>query len=325
MHSGISLIIPVKDEEVSIGALLDSIGQQTTPPDEIVITDGGSRDRTIAIIESYRARGYPIKLVKEDHAYPGRARNLAISASSHEWVAMTDAGIRLDREWLRELVRPLDEGRDVDVVYGSYEPVADSFFKRCLVIASLRAPRLLKGKAVRSNSIVSCLMKKAVWQSVGGFPDFRAAEDRIFMEKVEEKRFKIEFAPDARVFWDIPSDLRSVFERFSTLSTHDLRAGRFKDWHRSVILMYLAGTAIALAGIFSSPLWLILLLLGVAARGVGLVLERAEGPSPLERLHVKRLIAVTAIMIWIDLAMFWGIVRFLGWKMLGGHRRCVLG
>ena len=40
----ISVVVPVRDEEDSIRDLLESLLAQTRPPDEIVITDGGSID-----------------------------------------------------------------------------------------------------------------------------------------------------------------------------------------------------------------------------------------------------------------------------------------
>jgi glycosyltransferase involved in cell wall biosynthesis len=60
----VSVIVPVRDEEDSIRELLDSLLAQTRPPDEIVITDGGSIDATPQIIESYREKGAPVKLIR---------------------------------------------------------------------------------------------------------------------------------------------------------------------------------------------------------------------------------------------------------------------
>ncbi len=311
MHGKVSLIIPVKDEEGSIGALLDSVKAQTRPPDEIVITDGGSRDRTVAIIESYRGRGEPIRLIAAGRAYPGKARNLAIESSRYDWIAMTDAGMRLDRQWLAELLRPFGNGDSVDVVYGTYEPVTDSFFKECLALVFIPASEVRGGRRMRSRSVASCALKKTVWAAVGGFPDLRAAEDRIFMERIEEKGFRIGFSPDAKVFWSIPHDLRSVFRRFSLYAFHDLKAGRFGDWHLPVFIMYLAGGLACLAGMAASPVWYILLACGIAARAAGLIVEKSREKKFSFGFVITRLWLVAALMIWIDLAMFYGTAQFL--------------
>jgi glycosyltransferase involved in cell wall biosynthesis len=40
----VSVVVPVRNEELSIRALLDGLLNQTLAPKEIIITDGGSTD-----------------------------------------------------------------------------------------------------------------------------------------------------------------------------------------------------------------------------------------------------------------------------------------
>ena len=47
--TAISLVVPVREEEGSLAALVDSIRRQTRPPDEVLLVDGGSTDRTVAL------------------------------------------------------------------------------------------------------------------------------------------------------------------------------------------------------------------------------------------------------------------------------------
>ena len=309
MDNKISLVIPVKDEALSLEALLVSIDEQTRFPDEIVFADAASRDQTVSMIESYKIKGRPVALVQAGQAYPGKARNIAIEHSQHLLIAMTDAGIVLDKTWLEKLSQPFEDGQDVDIVYGHYEPIIDSFFKECLALVFLSAPRMIEGRKMRPYSVASCIMRKNVWEKVGGFPDFRAAEDRIFMEKVERSGFKVGYAPDAKVFWNIPSDFRSTFNRFSLYSMHDLRAGRAKDWHYPVLRMYTVGLILILLGIFFSPIWFLFVGIGILARAVLLIFEKTHELPLLKRLDAKRIFLSTIIMLWIDLAMFWGIAR----------------
>jgi glycosyltransferase involved in cell wall biosynthesis len=114
----VSVIVPVRDEEDSIRELLDSLLAQTRPPDEIVITDGGSVDATPRIIEDYRLRGAPVKLIRAGAALPGRGRNLAAAEAQDEWLAFTDGGIHLAKDWLEALVAKAQEDESTDIVYG---------------------------------------------------------------------------------------------------------------------------------------------------------------------------------------------------------------
>ena len=137
----VSVIVPVRDEEDSIRELLDSLLAQTHPPDEIVITDGGSVDATPQIIEDYTLKGAPVKLIRAGAALPGRGRNLGSAQAKYEWLAFTDGGIRLEKGWLEALVAKASEDESTDIVYGSVEPVTDTFFTECAAIAYVPPPK----------------------------------------------------------------------------------------------------------------------------------------------------------------------------------------
>ena len=181
----VSVIVPVRDEEKSIRELLDSLLAQTRPPDEIVITDGGSVDATPQIIEEYIRKGAPVRLMREHAALPGRGRNVGASVASHDWLAFTDAGIRLANNWLEMLVAKAAADDSTDVVYGSWQPVTDTFFKQCAAIAYVPPPMPRDGQLVRPRFIASTLLRRDAWLAVNGFPeDLRSAEDLIFMDRV---------------------------------------------------------------------------------------------------------------------------------------------
>jgi glycosyltransferase involved in cell wall biosynthesis len=237
----ISVIIPVRNEEQSIAQLLNSLIAQTRKPSEIVITDGGSTDGTVAIIETYAHEPVPIHLIRAGAALPGRGRNLAAAQAVNEWLAFIDAGVQPEATWLERLVAPTQEGHEVgvDVVYGTYEPVVDTLFKRCVAIATVTPPCEFAGQMMRDRSIVSSLMKRTVWEKVGGFPeDLRSAEDLLFMNKIEQGHFHITKAPDALVRWQMQATPWLTFKRFMTYARHNMRAGLWRHWQAAIFKYY---------------------------------------------------------------------------------------
>jgi glycosyltransferase involved in cell wall biosynthesis len=307
---GISVVIPVRDEEQSICMLLDSLLAQTRQPDEVVIVDGGSKDGTTRIIESYIDRGFPIRLIATDHAYPGEARNLGVHHARHDIVAFTDAGIRLDPRWLEKLSEPLKQDSSVDVVYGTYEPVLNSFFTECAALTYVPAPANRNGCLIRGPSLASSLMRKSVWEAAGGFPPFRASEDLIFMEVVEQKGFKIAYAPEAVVYWQMPPGWNGTFRRFAVYSYHNLVAKRGHYWHRGVARQYLMALPFIALALFHHPLWWLVPVAGFLAR-VGWTLWRKRNgfaiPKPLQP---RRWVMVGLILLLVDAATFIGAVTY---------------
>lgn len=311
MKRRISLIIPLKDEEESAGPLFDSVLRQARPPDEIVVTDAGSKDKTADILNQYRVKGLPIKIVKADAVYPGIARNMAIEASTSDFIAMTDGGIILEPNWLKELEVAMDEVPDADIVYGNYQPVTDTIFKECLAIAFVQPTKIIKKMRMRPHFIASSLVRKSVWKDVGGFPPFRAAEDRIFMEKVKEKGLKVAYSPKALVSWSIPGSLKAVFNRFYSYSYHDLIAGRFSDWHVPVLKIYSVLLFLIFLAVLISPVILLLPLAAIVFRILRKIIRhKDELYFKSSRIPVYGVVT-GFLIIFIDFAMFTGWVKYL--------------
>src|SRR5262245_42482165 len=113
----ITLISTVLNEGDNIRRLMDSLVVQTCLPDEVVIVDGGSRDQTAAIIQSYADR-LPLRVLVEPGCNISAGRNRAIAAAQGDIIAVTDAGTVLDTHWLEHLTRPLRENPAAQAVGG---------------------------------------------------------------------------------------------------------------------------------------------------------------------------------------------------------------
>ncbi|HEU5432860.1 MAG TPA: glycosyltransferase, partial [Thermomicrobiales bacterium] len=81
----ISVIVIAQNEERNLGGLLGTLGWA----DEIVLVDGGSRDRTIEIARSFGARVY-------ERPFDNFAlqQNFALSLPASDWILSLDADER---------------------------------------------------------------------------------------------------------------------------------------------------------------------------------------------------------------------------------------
>ena len=311
----ISIIIPVRNEEGSIRALLDNLLKQSFQPAEIVITDGGSSDATPAIVSEYVAHGAPIRLLREAAALPGRGRNLAAAEAENEWLAFIDAGTIPEPFWLESLARRAASGSDVDVVYGSFEPVADSLFKQCAVMAYVAPPTEVEAKLIRTRSVASVLVRKTVWQTIGGFPeDLRSAEDLLFMNKIEQANFRIAHAPDALVHWHVQASPWLTFKRFVVYARNNMRAGLWRQWQAAIFKRYFLLLVTALPVFWVGARWLVvpllLWLLLLFARGtVAIWRNRACYPAGLFR-NLVRLLTLAPLIAMLDAATLTGTFQW---------------
>ncbi|HSE19114.1 MAG TPA: glycosyltransferase [Pyrinomonadaceae bacterium] len=309
----VSIVIPVRDEEHSIRELLDSLLAQTRPPDEIVITDGGSVDATPQIIEEYIRRGAPVRLIRAGAALPGRGRNLGAAQASHEWLGFTDAGIRLANNWLETLVARAETDDSIDVVYGSWQPVTNTFFKQCAAIAYVPPP---SQNGARPRFIASTLLRREAWQKVKGFPeDLRSAEDLIFMDRVENAGYRYVFEPRAQVQWDLRPTLWSTFKRFVVYSRNNIRAGLFKQWQSTILMRYGVLALLAIAASIIQPGWIwfviaLWLLMLVARAAVSIRRNRVCYPASFLQ-NVARGTMVMSLLAVLDAAAIIGSIQWL--------------
>lgn len=316
----ISLVIPVRDEEHSLDRLIGSILVQERPPEEVVFVDAGSVDRTADMLEKRRDLGEKFTILSIGAAYPGAARNAGVKAAAHDTIVFTDGGIELDKAWLKELCAAMEDDPEAGIIYGSYVPRTDTLFKECLAIATVPPGKYAAGAKMRSHFIASSIIRKSVWAAAGGFPDLRAAEDRIFMGTVEKMGFRAGYCPKAVVTWDIPEDVASVFRRFNSYSYHDLKAGRANDWHVPVLKMYSAASLFVIMGALISPFFFIVPAAGLGARVARKIYINREEPY-FKPAHLAAYAVFSGILILIiDFAMFMGWARYMAEAISGKLR-----
>lgn len=312
----VSVVVPVRDEEDSIRELLDSLLAQTRPPDEVVITDGGSVDATPQIIEDYIRRGAPVRLIRAGAALPGRGRNLGAAQASFEWLAFTDAGIRLENNWLEALIAKAETSEAIDVVYGSWEPLTNTFFKQCAAIAYVPPPASQDGVSIRPRSIASALLRREAWQEVNGFPeDLRSAEDLVFMDRLQAAGYKTAFEPRAQVYWDLRPTLWSTFKRFLIYSRNNIRAGLFRQWQSTILFRYAVLLALLIAALIVEPAWAWFpigawLLMLVARAAVSIKRNRSCYPTSLFQ-NLLRGAMVMSLLAVLDAAAILGSIQWL--------------
>jgi GT2 family glycosyltransferase len=210
----VSIITTVLNEADSVRPFLASLLNQTRKPDEIVIVDGGSTDGTIEYIESVTRANSSLRLLVEKGCNVARGRNVAIQATSTDYVAMTDAGCAVDTSWLERLIEPFQRDDTIDVVGGWVESDPHTAFERWVSLLQKPFDAIdLEGYHPTARSLA---VRKRCWEQVGGFPEDLSmwAEDTVFILRLKEKGFRILITPDAIVYWRPRRNLKEFWMQY---------------------------------------------------------------------------------------------------------------
>jgi cellulose synthase/poly-beta-1,6-N-acetylglucosamine synthase-like glycosyltransferase len=292
----VSVVMPLRNEAQSLPYVIAGLQQQSYAPAEVILVDGGSTDDTVALARQLTQDDNRFRIVEAGDATPGRGRNVGTAAARYNWIAYADGGNRLEPTWLEYLVREVESNSAVDVVYGNYEPITETTFERAYASIYVAPKQDRPGGRMRGPFISSSLLRREVWQKVAGFPDWRAAEDLAFIERVEAANFETKWAPQATVWWQLPPTLPAMFSKLVLYSRHNVWAGRQSGWHYG------------LARSYALYLPLLPLILWVARLGRSLW-KRRESHSIWWLLNPARLMLTAAIMLAMDLATFVGWIQ----------------
>jgi glycosyltransferase involved in cell wall biosynthesis len=255
---GISLVVTLKNEEASVLDFLTSIRAQTRSPDEVVIVDGGSTDRTADLVRSFP--GLPIRCFVEP-CNIARGRNIAIGRAHYDIIAVTDGGCRLRPDWLERITA---FGPGTDVVAGNYRPFIRSLFDACQYSLSglFRSDRDVRRFSISSRSIA---FRRRVWEKLGGYPEFLDhSEDTYFHKRMLEDGYRVELARDAFVEWEQRPSLGAVYRQYFRYMRGDGLAGMNTRRHLIRFMAY-AGGALLLALALWNPWFLVPLAHGMLA------------------------------------------------------------
>ncbi|MBI2907886.1 MAG: glycosyltransferase [Chloroflexi bacterium] len=316
----VSLIATVLNEEDAAAALVDSALAQTRRPDEVVIVDGGSTDRTMEVLLSYGNR-LPLKVLAEPGCSISRGRNLAIAAASGEVIAATDAGVRLHPRWLEELLKPFgDQSPPAPAVScGFFQAAPHSVFEVALGAATL--PDIGEiNPATFLPSSRSVAFTQEAWEKVGGYPEWLDyCEDLVFDLKLRRAGYRFVWAPSALAYFRPRPSLGAFFRQYYRYARGDGKADLWFRRHVIRYLSYAAGAGLLIAGFTTWPLWLALL----AGAGAHLSRPYRRLPGRVRNLgaweKIKAALYIPLVVVTGDVSKMLGYPVGVGWRQ--GKRR----
>ena len=130
----VSVIIPVYNVEKYLRQCLDSVINQTLTDIEIICVDDGSTDSSLAILEEYASKDDRIKILKQQNAGAGVARNNGIKVATGEYLHFLDSDDWIENDTYEKLYNLIAEKQCDFVKFKSYsyddvsQEIVDQFF-----------------------------------------------------------------------------------------------------------------------------------------------------------------------------------------------------
>lgn len=201
MKKNISFYIPAYNAERTIKKSITSIYNQSILPDEIILIDDCSKDKTVEIVRSE----FPnIKIfINKENMGLGYNRNLALRKARNDIIAAIDADVILDKYWLENLI-PEIKKKNVLMCGGRMD---EKLIENKINLWRAKYYSQNWGNKLVSNPpfLFGCntLLIKSVWEKVNGYDEkFKTnGEDINFIHKIKSGTDgQIVYQPNAKCF-----------------------------------------------------------------------------------------------------------------------------
>ncbi len=236
----VSVVIPVRNGESTIGAQLDALAAQTfLAPFDVLVVDNGSTDRTVDVAETFSSR-LPGLQVVDGSARIGinAARNQGLSIATGDVVLICDADDVVGPDWVRAMAASLEA---FDIVGGALDeqvlnPGAAQQWRPAVPLERLPMALDFLPYAIGAN----VGLRREVAERLGGFDEayVRGGADVEFSWRAQLEGFRLGHCPAAVVAYRHRPDIRSTMRqayRFGMADVQLYRAFRSRGLRRPAL------------------------------------------------------------------------------------------
>lgn len=263
----LSVIIPCYNAAGTIGAQLEALAaQHWAEPWEVIISDNGSTDDSLVVVERCKTRIPNLRVVDaSDRKGASHARNIGAQAARAEALAFCDADDVVAPGW----------------VSGMGEALAKYDFVACRVdIAKLNPPWLQKALPNAQGEKLQKLwflphrliagagtlgVKQVVHKAVGGFDEsWEFLEDPDYCLRIQRTGVELHFVPDALLHLRYRQTCAQIYRQARAYAPYSIRLfkthrpiGRYRWWWKWYLIEWkrLARLARGLRGKTGRALW----------------------------------------------------------------------
>lgn len=268
-HEGVTIAIPVLDEEAHIGACLDAVASQTYPEVvEVLVVDGGSSDRTRELAAAYPG----VRVLDNPDRIQASGLNVALREAKGQVFVRIDARAVVANDYVEQCVAALRR-TGAGMVGGGMTPVARGGWVARGIAAAMSSPfgagpaRFHRGGAAGwVDTVYLGAYRTEVARQVGGYARMAVNEDAEFAVRMGDHG-GVWYDPAMRSVYVPRDDLVGLARQFArygrfraatvrihprSLASRQLLApllvlGLLSPWRRRIGVAYAGALAVAAA------------------------------------------------------------------------------
>jgi cellulose synthase/poly-beta-1,6-N-acetylglucosamine synthase-like glycosyltransferase len=219
----VTILIPAYNEEFVIGAALSSIFEQSVLPEQIVVVDDSSSDRTAEVAKYFD--GVTIVRTPKNSGSKGHALNYGLQHVNSKYTVTIDADIILEANAVNKMVELMENRPELSATCTFVLPKnTKTFWEHTRFVEYIFALSFYKSVQQMYDSIVICsgcfaIYKTQDLKSVGGWPTDTVAEDMELTWLLYENGKQIGYNAETFCFAGEPETFRLLSKQLKRWNT----------------------------------------------------------------------------------------------------------
>lgn len=279
MKYTVAIIIPTLNEEKFLSQCLDSVIAQSFPFEEmdIMVVDGGSRDKTREIVNEYHQHYENIRLIDNPGKIQSIAFNIGIKNSTAPYIVRLDAHAYYKPYYIEGCVKGLKEDSNRGNVGGQWniQPQNDSLWATTNAILNYSkfgiggATYRIGAEAGNVDTVPFGAFPRKVIEEIGGMrEDLPRGEDNEYNSRIKKAGYSIYFDPQIEcIYYARPTLKTSCKQMYANGESigHLFYVDRESIGIRHLVpLLFVLGIIVGFIGAVFFKLFLYALLVGLA-------------------------------------------------------------
>lgn len=157
----LSIVIPVYDEEGYLKSCLDSIAAQTIMPDEVIVVDNNSTDRSMKIAKRYKF----VKILSEKRQHQVFAQVKGFNSAKSDILGRIDADSVLEPDWVGRVKAAFNDPKTVAITGGAIPyDVPMKWLSVAIFHFYMNCAGLIAGRRMIWGA--NCALRRTAWQKI---------------------------------------------------------------------------------------------------------------------------------------------------------------